>query len=563
MSLSLQSRQRIIWVVVGLAFAYGLYRAISLAWTCDDAFISFRYAQNLVRGNGLIYNIGERVEGYTNFLWTVMMAGGMWAGIDPVMLSKILGTWSFLLTGGILIYLSLRLTDSPSARTSLVFPLAGMAVMLHHELQVWATSGLETSTFTALIALGFVLLVTGNSLRSTLAAGFVLIAAALTRPDGMIFYVMALPYLFFRGGRRVRSLLIYAIPAIIVYLPYWQLRYSYYGYPFPNTYYAKSVALADYGQGLVHLWLYAKTYYILLLVPLAVIAALPALLKAVRQERRLETGTDRALALGMLMAVPYIVYVVRTGGDFMFARFFIPVTPICLVLLEATLLKLAARISVRIIAAFAILICVVLRWPQFWPGHTYIHGIAEERSVYPPGTVEQARIDGAKLKKYLGGQAVTVGFVGTWAMRMYYAELPVAIECHTGLTDEYIAHQPLKERGRPGHEKPAPVDYLQRRHTNFLFTAAPKDQADSQHLQFITFGGIPAAIIVYDNRLMEALRVFPEVDFIRFPEFLDENLSEISSWPPERRQGFLQFSHEYYFDHNQDPDRLAALESVM
>ena len=51
--------------------------------TQDDAFISFRYAQNLVEGHGLVYNIGERVEGYTNFLWTILFAPFIGAGLDP------------------------------------------------------------------------------------------------------------------------------------------------------------------------------------------------------------------------------------------------------------------------------------------------------------------------------------------------------------------------------------------------------------------------------------------------------------------------------------------------
>ena len=39
-----------------------------LAWVCDDAFISYRYAEHLASGMGLVYNTGEAVEGYTNFL---------------------------------------------------------------------------------------------------------------------------------------------------------------------------------------------------------------------------------------------------------------------------------------------------------------------------------------------------------------------------------------------------------------------------------------------------------------------------------------------------------------
>src|SRR3954468_9274361 len=49
----------------------------------DDAFISFRYADNLARGNGLVWNLGEYVEGYTNFLWTILIAVGPVLALGP------------------------------------------------------------------------------------------------------------------------------------------------------------------------------------------------------------------------------------------------------------------------------------------------------------------------------------------------------------------------------------------------------------------------------------------------------------------------------------------------
>ena len=56
----------------------------------DDAFISFRYAQNFANGLGLVFNEGERVEGYTNFLWTVLLAGAARLGLDIVSTSVVL-----------------------------------------------------------------------------------------------------------------------------------------------------------------------------------------------------------------------------------------------------------------------------------------------------------------------------------------------------------------------------------------------------------------------------------------------------------------------------------------
>lgn len=65
-------------LVAGLAVAVGLF--ISRAWEVgavnEDAFISFRYAQNLLAGGGLVFNPdGQRVEGITNLLWTFSGAG--------------------------------------------------------------------------------------------------------------------------------------------------------------------------------------------------------------------------------------------------------------------------------------------------------------------------------------------------------------------------------------------------------------------------------------------------------------------------------------------------------
>ena len=69
--------------VAGL-FVCGILAAAWGAWLCDDSFISLRYAENLVAGNGLVYNAGEFVEGYTNLLWTLLLAGFAALGADPL-----------------------------------------------------------------------------------------------------------------------------------------------------------------------------------------------------------------------------------------------------------------------------------------------------------------------------------------------------------------------------------------------------------------------------------------------------------------------------------------------
>src|SRR4051812_9407292 len=72
-----------------LLLVVNMVRAAPL--TIDDAYITYRYARNLVRGFGLVYNPGERIEGYTNFLWTLLVAGGLKLRLEPNVVTKVLG----------------------------------------------------------------------------------------------------------------------------------------------------------------------------------------------------------------------------------------------------------------------------------------------------------------------------------------------------------------------------------------------------------------------------------------------------------------------------------------
>jgi arabinofuranosyltransferase len=87
------TRAVVVAAVAGLVLLAWVNRFIQ-----DDAFISFRYAENLVRGEGLVWNQGERVEGYSNFLWTILIAGGMKLGFEPVLLSQVLGVALYAFT---------------------------------------------------------------------------------------------------------------------------------------------------------------------------------------------------------------------------------------------------------------------------------------------------------------------------------------------------------------------------------------------------------------------------------------------------------------------------------
>src|SRR5205823_2531369 len=105
--------RHVVWTAGGLAALGILAGFLWLTLACspfviDDAFISFRYAENLVRGYGLVFNPGERVEGYTNFLWVLIIAGAKALGGDSLLSAKVLGTLANLVTLVLVGWVALR-----------------------------------------------------------------------------------------------------------------------------------------------------------------------------------------------------------------------------------------------------------------------------------------------------------------------------------------------------------------------------------------------------------------------------------------------------------------------
>src|SRR6266850_4805342 len=134
---------RLALVAILIVAAFHAWRR---AFLIDDAFISFRYARNFLEGHGLVYNVGERVEGYTNFLWTLMIAAAMRLGADPGMAAQLLGLASSI---GVLLVLHRWGRDLGASAWGALLAPAMLAV--NRSFAAWATGGLETRTFTFLV----------------------------------------------------------------------------------------------------------------------------------------------------------------------------------------------------------------------------------------------------------------------------------------------------------------------------------------------------------------------------------------------------------------------------
>lgn len=212
-----------------------------LAWpswdtVVDDAFISARYADHLAEGWGLVYNAGEPpVEGYTNLLWTVLLALGRLAGLPMHPLLTWLG-WVF---AALALGAAVLLTRTLVGRDSLVTALPAGLLASSPYLWISSTNGLESSMMLALVlgALWAHLALKGSA---RWGAGLLAGAVILCRPEGAV--VAGL--IVFDDLARHRSRPAAALPvsgtAVAVLGALLAFRMAVYGHPLPNTFYAKS-----------------------------------------------------------------------------------------------------------------------------------------------------------------------------------------------------------------------------------------------------------------------------------------------------------------------------------
>ena len=121
-----------------------------VAWVCDDAYITFRFARNLALGRGLVFNVGESppVEGYSNFLWMILCAAFEWIGAPVELLIPALSA----LCGAVVLWRTFTLCRSLGTTEKGAFT-ACLPLACSPALAVWSTSGLATMPFTLLLLL--------------------------------------------------------------------------------------------------------------------------------------------------------------------------------------------------------------------------------------------------------------------------------------------------------------------------------------------------------------------------------------------------------------------------
>lgn len=549
-----------------LLILFGLISAYQMRWISDDAFISLRYAKNLADGKGMVFNVGERVEGYTNFLWTLLLTPAHFSEtVDPISISYFLGILSFL---GVCIYLlQWNRKDSTS---SFRFPFAlSCFVFLHHN-RVFATGGLETSLHgLLLLASAYHLTSQGRVTFYNRTLGILFSSlSCLNRPDGLLFHGLAGIYIcltfykehpdfslksLFRQKKFPFLLLLYVAP---VFFYIWKLEY--YGNLLPNTFYAKSGGSSYLAQGFLYFYLFLKMYYALIpVLGFSVFLFYRKLRECLRQK---EGSKDFDWILLFVFPFFYAGYYTWIGGDFMFARFYLPILPLLFVWVESGLFPEVSKSSFwnrfRKIAVYSIPILILLRW-DIYKGSPLpiLHDVADENQIYKRETTEKLKTRLTPWRKHFESSQARVAFAGSECIFIYYLNPILAIETEAGLTDPTIARLTSQTRGRIGHEKTAPIDYLKKRKIQILFFTDPENQTNEYDALQIKELGVTWKILSYSPETMEELKKIPFFSFVDFGEYLDLYRNQYRSLPPTlRKEKFREFE-DYYFANSKDKNR--------
>ncbi len=351
------------WLIwTGIALILMLAHALSFRFVIDDAFISFRYAQNLVDGHGLVFNIGHRVEGYSNLLYVLLSAVGLRLGVDALLWGRI---WSTLAMGGLLAMLPgivRLLAPEENAHRALPGKVAQILTALTGAVACWMLAGLETAFF----ALFTVWAWRSALKRQSILAGVAGLLLILTRPEGpalaFIFSAWSLlPTDHLSTGHYGRNRKKWLGPILLVagMAAFFIWRHGYFGWWLPNTYYAKTGDLAGqlktglpYGFGFL-VWYGAG------IILTAIVAVLRGGIALILRRDMLATLATVAL---------WSIYVVTVGGDMLgMHRFFVPILPLLLTWLTA-LLSGTSWVSRPRSALITILMLALLLLPASFRG---------------------------------------------------------------------------------------------------------------------------------------------------------------------------------------------------
>ncbi len=454
--------RRDIYPLLLLALVAGLLLLAWLnRWILDDAFISLRYADFLARGEGLVWNPGEPLEGFTNLLWTLTLAAAMTVGLDPIASAWTLSLASF---GGVLLLSHGLVRELGGSRAA---ALTGVLLLgLNYTQLSFATSGLETQTQALLFIWGCTLVIRsmneacwpfprliGLSVLAGVALWLRLDSALLVALNGGA----ALYFMLRQGQGRTSRVMALTLPFILLVGGLLLFKWLTFGSLLPNSYYAR--AAADPMRGLGFVMSFLINYWLVPILGLCIVA-LP----------RLARMPGKGLSVLFIGCALWIAYLIYFGGDFMEYRLLVPILPLGYVAVICLLREYLAPRGVRIALA---VVALSGSGDHFRQTRQFflLNGAPEVENItilkrHIENPVESWVEVGQALGRQLNHDPTVVIATSAAGAIPYYSRLKT-IDLY-GVNDPWVARRGRLISTRPGHQRVASLDYLLRREVNLL-----------------------------------------------------------------------------------------------
>jgi len=362
------------WLRLGLLAATAVV-FVRTAWLCDDAYITLRTVSNFVAGFGPRFNVAERVQAFTHPLWFLLET--------PAFALSRESFYTLIALSLVVSLLAVRvLLTWPRASLGSV-ALAIWLLLVSRSFVDFSSSGLENPLTHLLLAIFIRALPDAPSdLRRLRVASLAAGLGVLNRMDTILLFA---PALLFLAWRRREAKAWGTIALGFLPLVLWQVFATfYYGFPYPNT------ALAKLGSGIGAAEMYRHGLQYLANSLREDPVTLPVIGLAIGRSIAAGSGRERAVALGLLF---YVLYVVRIGGDFMSGRF-LSAPYFASVILLTLLRPLPARLLPRVaLAAAAALLAALAPHPSLVSGRDFgsdttalldQHGTGDARRFYFP-----------------------------------------------------------------------------------------------------------------------------------------------------------------------------------
>lgn len=508
-----------------------VYRMKQINFIQDDAYITLRYVENFISGNGLVFNQSERVEGYTNLLWLLLLSFiaiivkifsmqvdmSLISQLFSLLFSLVLLVFSFYFTKRFLFEKYPPKNNFEINFILIISLIPPLLISFSTPFIYWGVSGMESTLFTFLVLFSVFRYLFNDKKKFDLVFVAVLVLNTVLRPEGLLIFILIVAHSFIINRKKINTdatqtnvklmikkneIILYVILFLILMI----FRLIYYGYPLPNTFYAKTgFNLEHFNRGLEYVINGIGNQFIygfLLFVPII-------------NFRR--TNICKETFFFFFFVGVYLFFIAIIGGDVLpIDRFLLPVLPLVIIFSSITIYQITEiNLSKTRKIIFLLIVTFIFSYITIYNSFRNYDFMYTKRS-YEVGLVKKMKFYAEWIKKNAekNNKEITVA-LSTIGAFSYFSNAKV-IDI-VGLTDEHIAHNPKEI---PGIDEELPVLWKERRYNAeyvlqrgpdfIIFPAGAKPTAFAECAIFIqpNFYKNYYCQLVYSDELKQLLPIF-------------------------------------------------------